>query len=117
MSAVNEVIKRPELSKALKDEAAANEEKIMEALLKAIHDDKASIGIDECYEAINSGKVSKFLVSENLIMELRQANKFSKLEELMKAAESARGEVHLIGSKDAAKQLDGIGGIACINRW
>ena len=117
MSAVGEVIKRPELAKALKDEAAANEELLIEEFLKAIHDEKASIGMDECYEAINSGKSAKFLVSENLIMELRQENKFSRLEKLMREAESMGSEVHLIGSKDAAKQLDGVGGVGCINRW
>jgi stalled ribosome rescue protein Dom34 len=117
LSAIGEVIKRPELAKALKDDAAASEEILIEELLKALHDEKASIGLDECYEAINSGKSAKFLVSENLIMELRQADKFTKLEELMKAAEGSGSEVHLIGSKDAAKQLDGIGGIGCINRW
>lgn len=116
-SAISEVIKRPELAKALKEEAAASEELLIEELLKALHDDKASIGLEECYESINSGKCSKFLVSENLIMELRQKDKFSKLEELMKAAENSGSEVHLIGSNDSCKQLDGIGGIACINRW
>ncbi len=117
MASIGEVLKRPELTKTLKDDAAAKEEALMEEFLKAIHDDKAAIGMDECYDAINAGKSSKFLVSENLIMELRQNNKFSRLEELMNSAENNGCEVRLIGSKDATKQLDGIGGVGCINRW
>lgn len=117
MNSVLEVVKRPELKQALKDDSTAREENLVEELMIALNEEKASIGFKEVTESVNEGKCKKLIVSENLIMSLRQENKFKELEQIMKTAESSKTSIHIIASENAMKKIDGISGVASINRW
>ena len=42
---------------------------------------------------------------------------FRKLEQVLASVESNRGAVHVLGSDEAIKQIDPLGGIVALKRW
>jgi protein pelota len=119
IGAIDEVLKRPELSSVLKEGRAAKEAKYVDEILAEIRKEGAvAYGGKEVGDAVNSGAVSKLFVSTDLIADSRQENYFHKIESIMKSADSMKGEVIVINSdNDAGKKLDGIGGIAALLRY
>ena len=51
------------------------------------------------------------------MMQEREKNKHEIVEQTMKAAEQGNAIIKIISSKDASKQIDGLGGIAGVIRW
>lgn len=118
-SAITEVLKRDETKEALKLERISKEIKLVESLLKEISkDDKAVYGLKQTKQAADLGAVENLLVSDKLIMKLRQENKFETLDNIMKAVDNSRGKVVVIMSTHAGgKKLDGLGGIGALLRF
>ncbi len=118
-NAINEVMKRPEVSNVLKQDMVTKETIFVEKLMQEISKDGLAVyGIKETLNAAELGAVSILLVSDNKIKEARLNNTYGKLEKAMKLADSSKGEVHLIGSNhEGGKILDGLGGIAGILRF
>ena len=116
-AAIKELLKSPELGKTLDDDRTAAEEKIIEELMKAIHDDKAFYGEEDAKEKINIGAAKSVLVSENLLKNAREKGKYKELDELLRTAESTNAEVLIITQKEPTNKIDGLGGIAGILRW
>lgn len=117
--AIDEVLKRPELASVLKEGRASKEAKYVDEVLTEIRKNGAvAYGIKEVKQAIDSGAVSKLFVTTGIISKTRQSNSFRKLESIMRAADSMKGEVIIINSEnDAGKKLDGIGGISALLRY
>jgi len=116
---INEVLKRSEIKKALKQARAIKEVNLVEELLQEISKNNlATYGIKEVEKAITAGAVNKLLVTDSLIQKMRSEETFDKLDALMKQTESLKGEVHLISTEhDGGKKLDGLGGIGAILRY
>jgi protein pelota len=117
--AVNEVLKRPEVRNILTQQRVSNELKLVDELLEQISKNNlAAYGLNETEKAVESGAVSKLLVSEKIIHEMRKKKTYKKLEVMMKNAESMKAQVHLIGSDhEGGKKLDGLGGVGAILRY
>jgi protein pelota len=116
-SSINEIIKRPELKTVLEKNKATSEIKLLEELLGKITKNEAVYGLRDVNEKISAGNVYKLLVSENLILRMKQDKKYPIIEECMINAENSGAELKIISSDEAMKKLDGITGIAAILRW
>ncbi len=117
--AIAEVVRRPELAKALEEERYAEETKRVQDLLAAIKKgEPAAYGMDETEKAALAGAVNLLLTSDGLISSLREEGGFQRLESVMKSVERSKGKVMIINSShDGGKLLDGLGGIGALLRY
>ncbi|PIN87246.1 mRNA surveillance protein pelota [Candidatus Woesearchaeota archaeon CG10_big_fil_rev_8_21_14_0_10_44_13] len=117
--AFNEVLKRPELHEVLRQDKAAKEIMLVEELLSEISKDALAVyGFKEVENAVNSGAVKILLITDNFINSLKQTNRYSQANSLLRNAEAMKGEINIISSDhDGGKKLDGLGGIAGILRY
>ena len=116
-SAVNELMKRPELKKIMTRSRSAEEIKSVDKLLKNISDDKACYGFEETKKKVMIGAVKELVVSHNFIKKMRTKERYHEVERLLQQAEEMDGEVHIISSEKAQKSLDSLAGVAGILRW
>ncbi len=118
-SALQELVRRPELAEALKQDRVYRETQLVERVLTAIATKQpVTYGTSGVEQAINAAAVSMLLVTTDFLMERRRADGYVALEGLMKQAERLKGEVHLIDSShEAGRKLDSIGGIAALLRF
>ncbi|MCF7861396.1 mRNA surveillance protein pelota [Candidatus Woesearchaeota archaeon] len=116
---VQEILRRPELKKALEDDRVSQEMALVEQLLENISKGKLSgYGIVEVEKHINSGAAQSVIVTEGLIKKMRKDNTYQRLDYMLKNAESIKAEVHIISSEhDGGNKLDGLGGIGAILRY
>lgn len=118
-TAINEILKRPELREALKKERISRELTLVEEVLQEISKNNLAVyGFKEVKNAADSGAVKTLLITDSLIMEKRREEKIHDIEQLFNLVESIKGAVTIISSdNDAGKKLDGLGGIAALLRY
>lgn len=118
-NAINEVLKRPEVKQVLSQQRESKELKLIEQLLEEIsRQEKAAYGFKETRQAAEAGAIQTLLVTDNLILKMREQGNFEALDSMMKLVDSTKGEIHIINSKnEAGKRLEGLGGIAAILRY
>ncbi len=116
---LDEILKRDEVKKVLREDRVIKETALIEDLLKHISKNKLSVyGIKETKEAASLGAIDTLLVTDALIHKLRQNENFEELNEIMKTVESSKGTVHIVSSDhEAGKNLDGLSGIGAILRF
>lgn len=118
-TAIEEVLKRTEIKKLLKEERIAKELELIENLLLEIKKEGLFVyGFKETSEASQLGAVKTLLVSDNTIHRTREDGSYELLESIMKNVDRYKGEIHLINSEfGGGKKLDGLGGIGGILRF
>lgn len=118
-NAINEILKKPELQKALKKSRLREEELLVEELLVEISKGGlAAYGFGEVLKAVEAGAAAKLLVGDYLIQELRREDDYEKLDKLMKQVDLLKGEVHIISTEhEGGKKLKGLGGIGALLRY
>lgn len=116
-SALNELVKRPELKSALSADRSSKELVIVEELLVAVSKDAAAYGIDEVEQKAHEGALLNIVVSEHFLQQCREEEQYERLDSILKIAESSKAKIILFSTEDALKQLDGLGGIAGKLRW
>jgi protein pelota len=118
-TAVNEVLKRPEIQEIIKQDRIAKEIKLVEELLQEISKNNlAAYGIKETEQAAIAGAVKILLITDSYIQKTREQNKYQKLDAIMKTTDKMKGEIHIISSEhEGGKELNGLGGIAAILRY
>ena len=116
---IEEVIKRPEVREALKQERIAKEiNKVEELFTEIAKNNLAVYGLKETEKASLIGAVKELLITDSFIIKSRNENFYNNVEHIMKTADKAKGEVEIISSEhEAGKKLDGLGGIAAILRF
>jgi len=115
---IDEVLKRDEVKNVITADRTTKEINLAEELMREIAMGKAAYGIREVESAVNSGAVGVLLVTDSIIQKLRLEDKFEKLENIMKTADSIKAKVHIISSKhEGGKKLDGLGGVGAILRY
>jgi protein pelota len=115
--ALQELLRRPEVKQAVQNDRTAQEDRLVQELLHAIEKEQAAYGIDETEAKAAEGNLKTLLVSDEYLMHEREQGDYERLETVMKTAEQGKAEIIIIASKDASKQLDGLGGIAGLKRW
>ncbi|HLC88541.1 MAG TPA: mRNA surveillance protein pelota [Candidatus Nanoarchaeia archaeon] len=118
-SALDEVIKQPELKEILKDSRSRQEKELMDELLSAINKEEPAVyGWSQVQEAIAAGAISKLLITDEFIQQKREQGEFQKVDELMKKVDSLHGKIHLLSAKnESGKKLNGLGGVAGLLRY
>ncbi|MCG2791492.1 MAG: mRNA surveillance protein pelota, partial [Actinomycetia bacterium] len=118
-TAINEVLKRPELREALKKDRISRELKLVEELLGEISKNgAASYGIKEVKKTVESGAVKVLMITDSFINKQREKNKYEEVDQLLNLVESMKGSIAIISSdNDAGKKLDGLGGVGALLRY
>ncbi len=118
-NAINEVLKRPEVTSVLKQERIFKETELVEELLREIAKDNLAVyGLKETKKAAESGAIKTLLITDKLIHESREKNEFEKIDLIMKNVDKTGGKITLISEKhDAGKKLQGLGGIGGLLRY
>lgn len=118
-TSISEVLRRPEVQHALRQDRIAKETNLVESLLKEISKDNlAAYGLKETKKALDSGAVRSLLLTDLFILEMREKESYDEIEKMLNTADSLKAEIHIISSEhDAGKRLDGLGGIAAILRY
>ncbi|MBU0667246.1 MAG: mRNA surveillance protein pelota [Nanoarchaeota archaeon] len=116
-NSINEVIKRPELQKALEKDNVSKEINLIEKLLKEISNDNACYGFNETKEKIEAGAVKELFVSFSYMQQRKEKGNYIELEKLMKLCENMQGIIQIISFDEPSKRLDSLSGIAGILRW
>ncbi|HLD43695.1 MAG TPA: mRNA surveillance protein pelota [Candidatus Nanoarchaeia archaeon] len=110
---IAEVLKRPEIASALKEERAFQEFAAVEELMVAIAKAKpVAYGSEEVNRAQESGAVAKVVVADVFLQERPDADA------LLAAVERQKGSVVIVSSShEAGKKLLGLGGIGALLRY
>lgn len=118
-SAVNEILKRPEVKEVLKQSRFAEETLLVEHLLEQISKEGLAVyGLEPAQKALEAGAIQQLLVTDSLIHDFRQKNRFQEINDLMKKTDQMKGEVHIISTQhEAGKKLQGLGGLAALLRF
>lgn len=113
-NAIEEILKRPELTEVLRQQRAAEESRLVEQLMVEIgRDGLAAYGKKEVDEAVSSGNVKVLMLTDAFIHKNR-----AKSEALMRGAEDVGGEIAIINSEnEAGRKLDSLGGVAVLLRY
>jgi protein pelota len=119
MQAISEVLSRPEVATALKDDRIVKESNLVDELLCEIKKEgKAAYGQRMVQDAAMAGAISRLLLADSLIQSTREDGSYPKIEYILKTVDSAKGEITIVSSDhDAGKKLSGIGGIAALLRY
>ncbi|MFH1400650.1 MAG: hypothetical protein ABIH41_03960 [Nanoarchaeota archaeon] len=117
VSAIPEILKRPELKAALHADRSAREENLIAEILTAISKDKACYGMLDTGKHANMGAIETAIISETLINRTRQDGRYDRLAAIMRAVEQGKGMISIVSGEGPCKQLDGLGGIAGTLRW
>ena len=114
LNALEEILRRPELKEALKQQRASEESTLVESLLTEIaKDGLAAYGKKDVADAISAGNAKSFLITDDFISKSRQA-----AEHLIKDAEAVKAGISIVNSEnEAGRKLDSLGGIAVLLRY
>ena len=113
--AIEEVLKREEIKKAIEDKRAANEKKIIEEIKKEIaKNGLATYGFEQVENSVSSGAVKLLVISQDFINKEMEKGNYKRVEDLIKQTEEMKGEFTIIRTN---KELDKISGIAALLRF
>lgn len=116
---ITELINRGVAEKILKAGRLQKEFKLIDNLLAEIaKNGLAEYGLKQVKKAVEAGAVKILLITDKFISKQREKGTYEKIEKLIDKVEQAKGEVHVLDSKnEAGSKLDGLGGIAAILRF
>ncbi len=116
---IHEVLLRPEIMTALKEDQIVFEVHLVDELMSAIATNKpCAYGAKEVKHAASMGAVKKLLVVDTFLLTLRSEGKYAHLDQIMRMVDEAQGSIHLISSEhEAGQRLLGLGGIGAILRY
>jgi protein pelota len=119
LDGINEVLRRPEIITALKDDVVVREMNLVEELLTEINKDGLSAyGLKETEVAINAGAVRSLLVTDKIIISSRENGTYQEIDDMLKKVDDMKGEINIISSEhDGGRKLDGLGGIGALLRY
>jgi protein pelota len=112
MQGIHEALKAGVGAKVFGDSRVGYETRLVEKLLESIATNRpCAYGPPEVAEAVDAGAVETLLVSDAVVRD-------PGIEEMMRAAESARGTVVLVSRHhEAGQKLEALGGIAALLRF
>ncbi len=112
IQAIKELINSDKIAKIIEGLQSVEEEKSMQRLMKAIAEEKATIGEKETKEALEKGALEELIIMEKMLAEKKEA------EEMVEKAEELKTKITFIDQKsEAGKTIESFGGIAGILRY
>ncbi len=117
-SALDEVMRSPELENVLHASRVRQELLIVDELLKEINKDNlAAYGWEEVRQAAQAGAIKAVLLTTAFLQRTRASGEYEAVDTLLKGLESQQSEIHFISTAEAAGKLEGLGGIAALLRY
>ena len=116
-SAINSLLRRPELAKVLADQRLQQEQAILSRVLENLRKEYLVYGFTDVVNAAQMGAVDDFIISISLIQKMRLEENYKKLDETMQAIEKHKGSIHIVQDVAVTKTIDGLGGVVGITRW
>jgi protein pelota len=119
LDGINEVLKRPEVATALKEDRVVQEMGLVEELLIEIKKDgPVAYGLKETRDAVQAGAAKILLVTDSFLRLHRDDGSYAPIDRLLAAADGQRAPVKIISAlHEGGKKLDGLGGIGAILRY
>lgn len=116
---INEVMKRPEVISAMRNDRIVLEVNLVNELMKNIKvDGNAAYGFEDVNKAVEMGAVNILLITDNYIAKTREGGFYERVDKLMRDVDSMDGNLHIISSEhEGGKLLDGLGGIGALLRY
>lgn len=115
----DELLRRDEVNKALKDERISQEVATVERLLAEIS--KAGLcayGLDEVRSAADAGAVDQLMVTDSYIWKMREEERYPELDNVLKSVDKNKGRILIVSHEhEAGQKLDGVGGIGALLRY
>ena len=118
-TAIEELLRRPELKSALKNARLHQELNIVDKFLAEISKSNLAVyGLKETEYCSSVGAVDTLLVTDGLITNAREKNSYPQIEAIMRNVESMKGRIVIINSENhAGKSLDALAGIGALLRY
>lgn len=118
-AALDEVVKRPELSAILKNSRVREEQMLIDQLLVEISKNNLAVyGWKEVQRAAVAGAVRELLVTLDFLHQQKLEGNYKELDFLMKQVDKLEGKIHLLSPDfESGKKLKGLGGIAALLRY
>ncbi len=119
LSAISEVLKRPEIKTALKQQEIIKETNLVEDMLVEISKGGLAVyGWEEVKTAGEMGAIKTLLLTSSFLKEMKEKKRFQEVDALMRQTEKRGGEVHLISAEhEAGEKLAGLGGAGALLRY
>jgi len=116
---INEVLRRPEIITALKNDRVIREINAVEKLLQEINKDANAVyGLKETKLALEAGAVKTLLVNDSFMHDAREKGTYEVIDNMLKKVDSMKGEIIIISAEhDGGKKLNGLGGIGALLRY
>ncbi|MEM4257031.1 MAG: mRNA surveillance protein pelota [Candidatus Diapherotrites archaeon] len=110
---IKELINTGKIDKIIEGLQSTEEEKSLQKLMKAIAEEKATIGQKETKEALEKAAIEELIISEKMLSEKKE-----EAEEMLEKAEQTKTKIIFINQKsEAGKTIESLGGIAGILRY
>jgi len=119
MAGVKELINAGIISKVISDNEVSEESSIVEEFLQQVSKDRlVAYGLKEVSKAVTAGAVKTLIISEGLIIDLRERKRFKALEDIINMAEETKARVEFISTRhESGMQFYKFGGIGAILRY
>lgn len=116
---INEVLKRPEIMTALREDRVVKEMNVVEKLLTEIKKDgMCTYGLKETTHAVTIGAVKTLLITDSFLHQSREDGTYDKIDKMLKTVDEMKGNITIISSEhDGGQKLQGIGGVGAILRY
>jgi protein pelota len=116
-SAINELVKRPELNRIMKENRSASELQEIDELFSGIRQDRAFYGFEDTKDKIYLGTAQKIIISETFLKKMKEKELYGEVDSLLMTAEDMNAEIVILTNDEPCKKLDSLGGIGGIARW
>lgn len=113
ITGLNELLRKKEVERVLKESVVAEEARLMSSVEEALgKSGLVGYGLEECEKLVERGAVKELVVLDKFFSE-----NLARVERLLEEAERIGAETHVIGVGEAGKKLESLGGIVCLLRY
>lgn len=116
---LQEIVNRGIIERVIKEWKVQSEVESLKTLFEGMEQESGlvSFGLEEVKKAVEMGAVSTFMISNDLLREAK-AEGNEEIETLIDMVQKTKGDILIVsGEHDYGKQLEGVGGIASLNRY
>ncbi|MFO7872359.1 MAG: mRNA surveillance protein pelota [Candidatus Undinarchaeales archaeon] len=116
---LQEIVNRGIIERVVKEWKVQSEVESLKTLFEGMEKESGlvSFGLEEVKKASEMGAVSTFMISNDLLRKAK-AEKNKEIENLLDTVQKTKGDILIVsGEHDYGKQLEGVGGVASLNRY
>jgi len=118
-NAIQEVLKRDEIKKAVSQQRLSEETKAIEELFSSMSkNEPVAYGLEEVKTASEAGAIKRLFITDKLLQEKKEEDSFDEIDNMMKNIQNSDGDIMIISTThEEGERLHNLGGIAAILRF